>query len=138
MDRGSRVFFWAPGSSSRFPSILGTELDDGLDGSWRRCFLAALYLAGKPAHVGVDVDGLAYPMHCPTTSGCQTIGQGLLLGVVLSPHCSRVVALFRGMQSPRAQIFGGMLTVRVPAVLSYRARHSMLLLHEDPTPMVPT
>jgi hypothetical protein len=25
-----------------------------------------LYLVAKPSHVGVDVDGLAYSLHCPT------------------------------------------------------------------------
>jgi hypothetical protein len=27
--------------------------------------LCWLYLAAKPPHVGVDVDGLAYPLHHP-------------------------------------------------------------------------
>jgi hypothetical protein len=30
------------------------------------------YLAAKPSSVGVDVDGLSYPLHRPTTNGCQT------------------------------------------------------------------
>jgi hypothetical protein len=25
-----------------------------------------LYLVVKPSHMGIDVDGLAYPLHCPT------------------------------------------------------------------------
>jgi hypothetical protein len=33
--------------------ILGTELDDAQDSSLRRCFAMLLYLAAKPAHVGV-------------------------------------------------------------------------------------
>jgi hypothetical protein len=32
--------------------------------------LHQLYLAAKPSHVGVDVDGLAYPLHCPS---CQVL-----------------------------------------------------------------
>jgi hypothetical protein len=32
------------------------------------------YLASKPSHVGVDVDGLAYLMHCPTFCSHQTRG----------------------------------------------------------------
>jgi hypothetical protein len=55
------TFFWAPGCSSWFPSVLGAEVDDAQDGSWRRCFAALLSLAAKPAHMGVDVDGLAFP-----------------------------------------------------------------------------
>jgi hypothetical protein len=37
--------------------------------SWCR-----LYLAAKPSHMGVDVDGLAYPLHRPTIYNCQTRG----------------------------------------------------------------
>jgi hypothetical protein len=46
------LFFWAPRCSSWFPDILGVEVDDVRDGSWRRCFMAWFYLAAKPAHVG--------------------------------------------------------------------------------------
>jgi hypothetical protein len=53
MDRPSMVFFWAPWCSSWFMGILGTELDDAQDSSLRRCFAMLLYLAAKPAHVGV-------------------------------------------------------------------------------------
>jgi hypothetical protein len=56
--------------------------------------MALLYLAAKPAHVGVAVDGLAYPLHRPMACGRQTRGQGILPGVVLSHHCSGVVAPF--------------------------------------------
>jgi hypothetical protein len=68
-------------------------VDDARDDSWR----CLLYLAAKPAHVGVDVDGLAYPLHHPTACGRQTRGHGLLLGVVLSRRCSGVVVPFRVM-----------------------------------------
>jgi hypothetical protein len=47
-----------------------------------------LYLAAKPSHVGVDVDGLACFLHCPTTFYTQTWGLGFLSGVVLSHRCS--------------------------------------------------
>jgi hypothetical protein len=30
-----------------------------------------LYLAAKPSQVGVDVDGLSYPLHRPTTYGSR-------------------------------------------------------------------
>jgi hypothetical protein len=49
------------GCSSWFLSILGVEVDDDWDSSWRRCFTVWLYLAAKPSHMGVDVDGLACP-----------------------------------------------------------------------------
>jgi hypothetical protein len=37
----------------------------GVD-AMRHCF----YLAAKPSHAEVDVDGLSYPLHHPTTYGC--------------------------------------------------------------------
>jgi hypothetical protein len=49
--------------------------------------MVLLYLAAKPAHVGVDVDGLAFPLHRPTICDYQTRGHGLLSGVVLSRRC---------------------------------------------------
>jgi hypothetical protein len=59
------AFFWAPGFSSWFLGVLGTEVDDAWDGRWRHYFTTLLYLAAKPAHVGVDVDGVPYPLHRP-------------------------------------------------------------------------
>jgi hypothetical protein len=82
MDRASVVFFWALEPSSWFPNVLGVEVDDVRDGSWRRCFAVLLYLAVKPTLVGVDVDGLAYPLHHPTAYDRQMRGQGLLPGAV--------------------------------------------------------
>jgi hypothetical protein len=43
----------------------GTAVDDAHDSTWRRCCFARLYLAAKPSHIGVDVDGLACPLHRP-------------------------------------------------------------------------
>jgi hypothetical protein len=37
---------------------------------------------------GVDVDGLAFPIHRPTVHSCQMRGQGLLPGAILSYRCS--------------------------------------------------
>jgi hypothetical protein len=37
--------------------------------SWHR-----LYLVAKPSHMGVNVNGLAYPLHHPTASYRQTRG----------------------------------------------------------------
>jgi hypothetical protein len=47
--------------------MLGTVLRDVVSRHW-------LYLAAKPSHVGVDVDGLACPMHRPTVYNFQTRG----------------------------------------------------------------
>jgi hypothetical protein len=70
-----------------------------------------LYLAAKPSHVGVDVDRLAYPLHRPMACYHQTRDQGFLSGTVLSCHVTMVVASFRGMRSPQAWIFDGVLSV---------------------------
>jgi hypothetical protein len=53
-------------------------------GAVRRC----LCLAAKTSHIGVDVDGLMCPLHRLVAYSRQMRGQGLLLGVVLSCHCS--------------------------------------------------
>jgi hypothetical protein len=66
--------------------------------------------------VGVDVDGLACPLHCPKVHGCQTRGQGLPLGVVLSYHYSRWWHLLGDVNPPWAQIFSGEFTALVPAL----------------------
>jgi hypothetical protein len=47
-----------------------------------------LYLAAKPSHVGVNVDGLACPLHRPTICSCQARGQGFQSGVALSRHAT--------------------------------------------------
>jgi hypothetical protein len=86
--RASMSFFLAPGCSFWFPGILGAEVDDVRNGCWRHCFAEWLYLASKPSHVGVDVDELAYPLHCHMACSHQTRGQGLLPGVILSCHYS--------------------------------------------------
>jgi hypothetical protein len=72
---GFRVFFLPPGYSFRLSDILDTEVDDVRDDSWRGSFMKGLYLAAKPSHV--EGDGLAYPLHRPTTSSYQVRGQGL-------------------------------------------------------------
>jgi hypothetical protein len=75
----------------------------------------------KPFHVGVDVDELAYPLHRPMIRSCQTRGQGLLPGVVLSCRCSGWWRLSEGCEAHRTWIFDGVLTIRVPAVLVLEA-----------------
>jgi hypothetical protein len=67
------MFLLAPGCSSRFPVILGVEVDDARGGSWTRYFIVWLYLAAKPSHVGVDVDMLACPC---TVLGPAAVRQG--------------------------------------------------------------
>jgi hypothetical protein len=56
------AFFWAPKCSLRLPGILGAEVDDARDNSWRGSFVKRLYLASRPSHVGFDVDGLAWSL----------------------------------------------------------------------------
>jgi hypothetical protein len=51
--------------------------------SWHR-----VYLDAKPSHVGVDVHGLAYPLHCYMAWSRQTRGQGCLPGPALSHHAA--------------------------------------------------
>jgi hypothetical protein len=70
----SLAFFLAPRCTSWFSGVLGVEVDDARDGSWRRCFTAWLYLATKTSHVGVDVDELASPLHHPIACSRQMRG----------------------------------------------------------------
>jgi hypothetical protein len=62
--------------------------------------VALLYLAAKPAHLGVDVDGLACPLHHPMVCDRQMRGEGLLPDVVLSHHCSGGGGTFPGDVEP--------------------------------------
>jgi hypothetical protein len=45
-----------------------------------------LYLAAKPSHLGVDVYGLACPLHHPTVYSHQMRGHGFSSGATLSHH----------------------------------------------------
>jgi hypothetical protein len=63
--------------------------------SWHRTYLAA-----KPSHVGVNVDGLACPLHHPTSCIHQTRGQGFLSCVVFSRCYSGRWLLFGGYEAP--------------------------------------
>jgi hypothetical protein len=87
-------------SSSGLLSVPGVEVDDARDDSWRRCFVASAYLPTKPSHVGVDVDGLAYPLHHHMTCSHQTRGQGVLSGVALSHHAAVGGGAFLGNVKP--------------------------------------
>jgi hypothetical protein len=76
-----------PSHSSRLLGILGAEVDDARDESWRCSFTKWHYLPAKPSHEEIDVDGLAYPLHWPTACSCQMRGHGLLPGATLSYCC---------------------------------------------------
>jgi hypothetical protein len=45
-----------------------------------------LYLAAKASQVGVDVCGLACPLHCPMVFSHRTRGQSFLLDAAMSHH----------------------------------------------------
>jgi hypothetical protein len=77
-----------PWCSSGLPGVLGTVVDDTWDDYRKDSFMMWLYLTAKPSYVGVDVDGLAYPLHRPMVPSCETRGHGLLPDVVLSCHCN--------------------------------------------------
>jgi hypothetical protein len=47
-----------------------------------------LYLMGTPSHMGVNVDGLIYPLQHPTACSYQMRGHGLLPGDVWSCRCT--------------------------------------------------
>jgi hypothetical protein len=61
-----------------------------------------LYLVVKSSHVGVDVNRLACPLHCPTIYSCQIRGHGFLLVTVLSYRATVCCGAFLGMRNPRA------------------------------------
>jgi hypothetical protein len=74
-------------------------VDDAQVSSWR-CHGARLYLTAKPSYVGVDVDGLACPQHCPTIYDCQTRGQSFLSDAALSCHVAVGSGAFLGDAKP--------------------------------------
>jgi aldehyde:ferredoxin oxidoreductase len=49
--------------------------------SWHQLYLAAMLF-----HVGVDVDELACPLHCPMACNHQTRGHGFVSGTTVSCH----------------------------------------------------
>jgi hypothetical protein len=70
------TFFLPPGCSFWLTGVLCAEVDGTQNDSWRGRFMVWLYLAAKFSHLGVDVDGLACPLHQPTVYSCQTRGHG--------------------------------------------------------------
>jgi hypothetical protein len=57
-----------------------------------------LYVAAKPSHMGVGVDGLAFPLHRPTAYNHQMRVHGLLPGAILLCHWSRRWRLSRDVK----------------------------------------
>jgi hypothetical protein len=72
--------------------------------------------------VGVDVDGLAYPLHRPTACGRQMRGQGCLSGDVLSRRCSGQWRLFGGYEAPG---FGYLVECLPSMYLCYQVLHGI-------------
>jgi hypothetical protein len=62
--------------------------------------MAWLYLAAKPSHMRVDVNGLANPLQCPMTRSRHTRGMGLLQVTGLFHPCSGWWCLSVGCEAP--------------------------------------
>jgi hypothetical protein len=84
--------------------FLGTEVDGARDTSWRHHCFTQLYLIAKPSHVGVNVDGLAYPLHRSMVYDRQVRGQSFLSGAALSHHITVGSCAFLGVKSPGLDI----------------------------------
>jgi hypothetical protein len=110
------AFFLAPCCSYRFLGILGAKVDDAWDGCWRRSFTVQLYLAAKPSHVGSMWMGKLAPCTILRPVAAWWGDRACLPGVIFVLLLQLVVVPFWGMWSPQAWIFGGELTVRVPAL----------------------
>jgi hypothetical protein len=98
------TFILPPECSFWLPGVLGAKVEEpvmilGEVASW----CGFTWRLSLPT-LGVDVDGLAYPLHWPTVCSYQMRGHGLLLGVILSYCCSghNAAAPFRGCEAPRA------------------------------------
>jgi hypothetical protein len=59
-----------------------------------------LYLVAKSSHVGVDVDGLACPLHWPMVHSCEIGNRAYLPGVVLSCRYSGRWCLLGDVKQP--------------------------------------
>jgi hypothetical protein len=68
--RGWKDRLWSSLQYARLSCrLLGDDVVGVQDVFWRSCRLALLHLVAKPSHVGVDVDGLACRLRCPTNYG---------------------------------------------------------------------
>jgi hypothetical protein len=108
-------------------------VDAAQDDSWRGCFTAWHYLAGKLSHAGVDVDVLACRIHHPTAHSCQTRSQSLLAGAILSCRSNGWWCISGGCEAPRALTFRGELIALVLALPNLT--WSKLFLPWDAYPM---
>jgi hypothetical protein len=64
-----------------------------------------LYLAAKPSQLGVEMDGLARPLHHPMVCSCSMRGQSFLPDAVLSHHTTVGGGTFlRGAKAPGLDI----------------------------------
>jgi hypothetical protein len=59
-----------------------------------------LYLASKPSHVGVNVDGLSYPLHHPMTYSHHARGQSFMSRAALSHRAAMGGGAFPGIVKP--------------------------------------
>jgi hypothetical protein len=92
-----RGWIGPPGHSSWLPDA---EMASAWDDSWSHHCFTWLYLAAKPSHVGVDVDGLACLLHHPMVYDCQTMGQRFLTGAAPSCHAAAGGGAFPGDAKP--------------------------------------
>jgi hypothetical protein len=85
------TFFLPLGCPFQLMGVLCAEVDGVRNDFWRGHFAVWLYLVAKPSHVrggGVDVDGLACPLHRPMVCRFHVRGHDLLPDAVLSYRCS--------------------------------------------------
>jgi hypothetical protein len=73
---------------------------DAREGSRRHCFVMCPCLAAKSSHVGVDVDGLACPLHHPMTCNNQMRRWVFLSGAALSRRAAAGGGIFLGDAKP--------------------------------------
>jgi hypothetical protein len=83
-----------PWHSSWLLGVPGAVVNDARDDSWRGSFV--MWLLGE----GVNVDGLAYPLHWPTVGSSQVRGHDLLPGAVLSCRCTEQWCLLGDVKPP--------------------------------------
>jgi hypothetical protein len=124
-----KVSWGLPWCSHWFQGVLGAKVDDAREGSWSRCFKEISHTwAPSLSKWGIEVMG--QPTLCIVLLHVAVRRGDMAFCQVPSSHIVQqwAVALYRGMQSPWAWILVEVLTVLVPAALSYHARQSMSLL----------
>jgi hypothetical protein len=71
-------------------------VDDAREGSQRHFFMICPFLPAKSSHVGVNVDGLACPLHLPMACNRQMRGRVFMSGAALSHHVGTGGGIFLG------------------------------------------